>query len=206
MSAGSRAGRAEDEAGLRDAFHLTRPGADPGPAGRFLLASREHASRPTRQWRSSIAAAAEVLRVPHDDALEESFEAAEGCGAGGQLAPFAAARAFAFARRALISGAERRSPGSRGGEGEALAAWLADAVLARRLNWPFALPLLASTLFSGAARRRKPCRRRRGDAGHHRLRQARGAGVRLVGGARTAGAKAAKRRAKIARQGGQGPR
>src|SRR5271157_412442 len=29
-----RAGRAEDEARLRDAFHLTRPGADPGPAGR----------------------------------------------------------------------------------------------------------------------------------------------------------------------------
>ena len=46
-----RAGRTEDEAALRDAFHLSRPGGDPGPAGRFLLAWRELAARPTRQWR-----------------------------------------------------------------------------------------------------------------------------------------------------------
>ena len=41
------------------------------------------------------------------------------------------------------------------GEGRArlLAAWLADAVLAQRLNWPFALPLLAAALFPGAGRR-----------------------------------------------------
>ena len=36
----ARAGRAEDEAALRDAFHLARPGADPGPAGKHLLAWR----------------------------------------------------------------------------------------------------------------------------------------------------------------------
>ena len=35
-----RAGRNEDEAALRDALHLTRPGGDPGPAGRRLLAWR----------------------------------------------------------------------------------------------------------------------------------------------------------------------
>src|SRR5208282_1194282 len=40
-----RAGRSEDEARLRDAFHLTRPGADPGPAGRRLLAWRELSAR-----------------------------------------------------------------------------------------------------------------------------------------------------------------
>jgi hypothetical protein len=146
-------GRTEDEAALRDALHLSRPGADPGPVGRFLLASRELASRPTRQWRSSIAAAAEVLRVPHDDALEGALDAAEACAASARPAPFAAARVFALARRALTSGAGRRSPG-RGGEGELLAAWLADAVLARRLNWPFALPLLAAALFSAAERRK----------------------------------------------------
>src|SRR5271166_1606425 len=119
-----RAGRTEDEAALRDALHLSRPGADPGPAGRFLLASRELACRPTRQWRSSIAAAAEVLRVPHDDALEGAVESAEACAASARPAPFAAARTFALARRALSSGAGRRSPGSRGGEGELLAAGL----------------------------------------------------------------------------------
>jgi Protein of unknown function (DUF1403) len=37
--------------------------------------------------------------------------------------------------------------------GELLAAWLADAVLAERLNWPFALPLLATALFPGAGQR-----------------------------------------------------
>ena len=35
-----RAGRTEDEAALRDAFQLSRPGGDPGPAGKVLLASR----------------------------------------------------------------------------------------------------------------------------------------------------------------------
>ncbi len=148
-----RAGRTEDEAALRDAFHLSRPGGDPGPAGKVLLAWRELAARPTRQWRSSLTAAAGVLRVPHDEALEEALEAAEACAASARPAPFAAARAFALARRALTSGAGRRSPGGRGGEGELLAAWLADAVLAQRLNWPFALPLLAASLFSGAGRR-----------------------------------------------------
>ncbi|HKN30316.1 MAG TPA: DUF1403 family protein [Roseiarcus sp.] len=73
--------------------------------------------------------------------------------AGARPAPFAAARAFALARRALTSGAQRRSPEGRGGEGELLAAWLADAVLAQRLNWPFALPLLSASLFPGAGRR-----------------------------------------------------
>src|SRR5208337_4901658 len=48
-----RAGRTEDEARLRDAFHLTRPGADPGPAGRRLIAWREFCARSTGQWRSS---------------------------------------------------------------------------------------------------------------------------------------------------------
>jgi len=43
--------------------------------------------------------------------------------------------------------------GGRGGEGELLAAWLADCVLAQRLKWPFALPLLAAALFAGAGPR-----------------------------------------------------
>src|SRR5271166_2331822 len=45
----ARAGRTEDEAALRDAFHLTRPGADPGPAGRTLIAWRELTSRSAGQ-------------------------------------------------------------------------------------------------------------------------------------------------------------
>src|SRR5271165_2153772 len=109
-------------ADLRDAFHLRRPGGDPGPAGKFLLAWRELAGRPTWQWRSSFAAAAEVLRIPHDEALQEAVDAAEASAGDKRPAPFAAARVFALARRALTQGARRQSLGGRGGEGELLAA------------------------------------------------------------------------------------
>src|SRR5208282_3044951 len=129
-----------------------RPGADPGPAGRRLLAWRELSARSGGHWRKSFHAAAEVLGVPHDEALEEAIEAAEAGAGGHRPAPFAAARVFGLARRAPTLGAGGRSPGGRGGEGELLAAWLADAVLAQRLNWPFALPLLAAPLFAGGAR------------------------------------------------------
>src|SRR5271165_1873132 len=149
----ARAGRAEDEAALRDALHLTRPGADPGPAGRRLLVWRELVGRSAGQWRSSIAGAAAVLGVPNGEALQQAIDAAEAGAVGGRPAPFAAARIFGLARRALTQSAGRGSPRGRGGEGELLAAWLADAVLAQRLNWPFALPLLAAPLFAGGGRR-----------------------------------------------------
>src|SRR5271157_1074406 len=148
-----RAGRSEDEARLRDAFHLTRPGADPGPAGRRLLAWRELGARSIGHWRSSFHRAAEVLGVPHDEALQEAIGAAEACAGDERPAPFAAAQVLALARRALTQGARRQSLGGRGGEGELLAAWLADSVLAQRLKWPFALPLLAAALFAGAGPR-----------------------------------------------------
>ena len=138
---------------MRDAFHLSRPGADPGPAGRRLVAWRELSARSIGHWRQSFAAAGEVLRVPHDEALQEAIDAAEAGAGGDRPAPFAAAQVFALARRALKPGAGRQSLGGRGGEGELLAAWLADCVLAQRLKWPFALPLLAAPLFAGAVRR-----------------------------------------------------
>src|SRR5271166_651180 len=75
----ARGGRAEDEARLRDAFHLTRPGADPGPAGRRLIAWRELSARSVGHWRRSFEVAAEVLGVRQDEALQEAIDAAEGC-------------------------------------------------------------------------------------------------------------------------------
>ena len=144
--ASPRAGRSEDEAALRDALHLTRSGADPGPAGRRLRAWRALAAGSAGQWRSAIAVAAEALDLPGDDALQAAIDAAEACAAGARPAPFAAARTFELASRALTRG-------DRGGAGELLAAWLADSVLAQKLNWPFALPLLAAPLFASAGRR-----------------------------------------------------
>jgi Protein of unknown function (DUF1403) len=148
-----RAGRAEDEARLRDAFHLTRPGADLGPAGRRLIAWRALTAGSAGHWRSSFAAAAAALGVPHDEALQEALEGAEACAGGGRPAPFAAAQVFGLAGRALTSGVGRPALGGRGGEGDLLAVWLADCVLAQRLKWPFALPLLAAPLFAGGGRR-----------------------------------------------------
>jgi hypothetical protein len=148
----ARAGRAEDEAALRDAFHLTRRGADPGPAGRALIAWRELSARSVGHWRQSFHAAAEVLAVANDEALQAVIDAAEAGAGGNPSAPFAAAQVFCLARRALTGNAGRPPLGGRGGEGELLAAWLADSVLAQRLKWPFALPLLAAPLFAGGGR------------------------------------------------------
>jgi hypothetical protein len=117
-----------------------------------LLPWRELSARSVGHWRPSFDAAAAVLGVPHDGALQEAIDAAEGCADSARPAPFAAARVFGLARRALTLGAGRPPLGGRGGEGELLAAWLGDCVLAQRLKWPFALPLVAAPLFSGAAR------------------------------------------------------
>jgi Protein of unknown function (DUF1403) len=151
----TRAGRAQDEARLRDAIHLSRPGCDPGPAGRKLLAWRALTERSSGHWRSAVVIAAQILLVPQDEAFQEAVTAAEVCAGGAKLAPFAAARAFGLACRALTPVVGRQSLAGRGGEGELLAAWLADSVLAQKLNWPVALPLLTATLFSSAGRRER---------------------------------------------------
>ena len=143
----ARAGRSEDEAVLRDALHLSRPGADPGPAGRHWLAWRALTSVSAGQWRSAIAVAAGHLGAPNVEALQTAIEAAEACAASPRLASFAAARGYHLARRALAPAQ------GRAGEGEPLAAWLADAVLAQKLGWPFP-PLLAEPLFSRARQRK----------------------------------------------------
>jgi len=136
---------------LRDAFHLTRPGANPGPAGRRLLAWRALTSGSSGQWRSAIALAAEALEVPRDEALQAAIETAEACASGGRPAPFAAAEAAATTLRIL-----RSALPTLGSDAELLALWLADVVLAQRLKWPFALPLLAAHLFPGGGRRAGP--------------------------------------------------
>ena len=141
----ARSGRREGEAALRDAFHLTRPGADPGPAGRRLVAWRALTVASPGRWRSQIERAAQALDVPHDEALRAAIEAAAACADGNRLAPFAALRAYRLARAALTAGK------MGAGEGELLAAGLADMVLALKLKWPFAMPLFGAG-WRGAAR------------------------------------------------------
>ena len=147
----ARAGRAEDEAALRDALQLTRPGDDPGPAGRRLLAWRALAARSTGMWRQSFDAAAAILGVERDEGLQAAVEAAEACAAGHRLAPFAAARAYELARRALAPAAGRAG----GGEGRANCSPSGSPIPCSpsKLKWPFVLPLLAGELLSAAGRR-----------------------------------------------------
>jgi hypothetical protein len=123
------AGRREDETALRDAWYL-RGSGELGPAGRVLEAwwrLGERAASSPGDWMLTVAA---PLELAVDAGLLEVFAAAEGLSAGQQTAVAAAAEIAALT-------IEQR-PGA-----EALALWLADAVLAQRLKWPAPVPLLA---------------------------------------------------------------
>ena len=127
--------RREDEAALRDAVALAKPGQELGPAGRVYAAFRTLCGPgdPFRPERLSAVAA--DLQSPLD--LERAAELAAALrkvGAPGRPAPIAAAAA-AVAVIALRA------------ETEPLAIWAADAAMARNLGWPTPLPLLASELF-----------------------------------------------------------
>jgi hypothetical protein len=154
--AGNLLNRREDEAALRDAIALAKPGQDLGPAGRVYVAFRtlcgpSDAFRPER-----LGAIAADLQSPLDPQKAAELAAAlRKVGASGRAAPIAAAAA-AEAVIALRADAEP------------LAIWVADAALAASLNWPVPMPLLAGELFE----RRAPSEGRRprpGDAGWGKL-------------------------------------
>jgi hypothetical protein len=120
-----------DETTLRDAHHLTRPGDDPGPAGRTFAFWRRLSGR-----FAPLASPGEVLEAVHrlgvrpDAALAEALEAARILAESDQP-PLAAAAA-------AVPADLRARPATT-----PLALWLADAVLARRLRWRVAVPLMA---------------------------------------------------------------
>ena len=139
-------GRREDEAALRDAWMLRRPTDDPGPAGRVLGAWRSLSDRSDPLAPERVEAAAQNFGLAIGDALSAITAAAQDLAAGDRPAVLAAAEA---ARRAVAVRPDA----------ELLALWLADAVLAARLGWTVAIPLLAvqvlhPRLKAGAAGRR----------------------------------------------------
>lgn len=136
-TAAKRSGRAEDEAALRDAVTLTRPGDDVGPAGSFVLAWRKLATRPAESLLSdqAVAAAAESFGFSSDSVLGEIAAAARDLSANGESAVAASAKML-DTMAGLLPEAER-----------SFGSWLADAVLAKKLNWPVAVPLLGVHLF-----------------------------------------------------------
>ncbi|SDR64303.1 Protein of unknown function [Rhizobiales bacterium GAS113] len=142
------AGRREDEASLRDAWYLRRPDQDPGPAGRILGAWR-------RLARASgvfelVVEAAMAFGLPNEGALERVT--IQGLANSDRPALVAAAEAATL----VMAGRPER---------EILGLFIADAVLAQRLRWPVAVPLLAGQILHPALKSGPNGRRPRpGDA------------------------------------------
>lgn len=131
-----QAGRIEDEAALRDAVLLTKAGDDVGPAGRLLLAWRRLAVRPTE----------DLLTEKELGTVLEEFGYALDDEAVGDLA--------GDLRRLSAGGMVRMLTGAfiaaeRYGFGRPVGAWLADALVAQRLGWTHAVPLLGAEVFAG---------------------------------------------------------
>jgi hypothetical protein len=148
--------RREDEAALRDAIALAKAGQELGPAGRVYSAFRILAGPGDLLRPERLAAVAADLQSPLDPQKAAGLAAAlRKIGAPGRPAPIAAAAA-AEAVIALRADAEP------------LALLCADAALAKGLNWPVPLPLLAGDLVErrGAGEGRRP---RPGEAGWGKL-------------------------------------
>ena len=128
-----QSGRTEGEAALRDAFYLRRPGDDPGPAGKILIAWRklgEPAALKSENWAPLLA---NVFRLHIDGAFEDLMATAAKLSKGEGCAATAAAEIAALSVRLRP-------------DCELLALWLADAILAARLHWPAPVPLIAGHL------------------------------------------------------------
>lgn len=83
-------GRTEDEAALRDAVKLSRPGDDPGPAEQILLAWQPLGERQTQLVNDWWLSASIVLRLTVDEAISDIYRVAERL-ARGEANPIAAA-------------------------------------------------------------------------------------------------------------------
>ncbi|UVK49582.1 DUF1403 family protein (plasmid) [Mesorhizobium sp. AR07] len=134
------AGRAEDAAALRDAWHLRAAGADPGPAGAIFGAWRQLALQPPFASADRLEKIVDLLGLHWDaTALAALCTQIEELARSRRPAPFAAA-AIAAHVVALRSDAEL------------FAWWLADLVLAQSLRWPRPVPLLMAQAFGPAFR------------------------------------------------------
>ena len=131
-------GRREGAAQLRDAFALCRPGDDPGPGGRLLIAWRglgETRALRSAEWPARLPSLFDLPGEPAAGLLRDL---------GGRFVGRGLPLRFAAeAARAVLT----LGPAHRG-----LALWLADALLARALGWERPLPLLAAHLPRAALR------------------------------------------------------
>lgn len=128
--AARQSGRVEDEAALRDAVLFTRPGDDVGPGGRMLLAWRRLAAKPAEELltEASIAGVLDALDLARND--ETAAELAD------ELRQLAATEGAVGVLIGAFAAAERL------GLPRTFGCWIADAMLAQRLGWAHAVPLL----------------------------------------------------------------
>ena len=135
-----QAGRVEDESALRDAVLLTRPGDNVGPAGRLLLAWRRLAARPAENTLTErdLAAVLEDLGHAHDDELVGDLAA--------ELGQLSGSIGMVGMMRGAFLAAERH------GFGVTFGCWLVDLLLAQRLGWARAMPLLGAEAALGSSR------------------------------------------------------
>lgn len=127
------AGRAEDEATLRDAWQLCPAGAD--PAGAVLAAWRQLALQPLAASADRLEKIVDQLGLHWDGAaVADLCTQIEKLVGSQRPAPFAAA--------AIAGHVVAMRPDS-----ELLAWWLADLVVAQSLRWPLPLPLLMGQVF-----------------------------------------------------------
>lgn len=133
------AGRTEDEAALRDAWHLRQPGDDPGPAGSVLAAWRRLASRSPAVDEASLRAIADLLGIRWSEDLATLADRADLVARSPAPAPLAAA--------AIAADVHAARP-----DANLLGWWLADQVLAQRLRWPLPVPLLVAQARGAAFR------------------------------------------------------
>ncbi|WP_018097623.1 DUF1403 family protein [Sinorhizobium meliloti] len=132
-------GRSEDEAALRDAVLLTRPGDDPGPAGKVSLAFKSLAAKKRAINGKTMAELAELLAVRWDDRLADVTGWVDDVVQSGRTAPFAVAE--------LVTRVCAARP-----DAEALAWWLGDRLLAEKLGWERPVPLLMGERYGPAFR------------------------------------------------------
>lgn len=133
-------GRREDQNQLRDVQLLRRPGDDPGPAGRVLLAWRQLVDRSPDFSHDAIARAAALFGL--------AVSAGELAALGGL-----AVDASRSDRTAIVVVAEMTERVIKiRADAELLALWLADAVLAHKLKWPLPVPLLVTAILDHGAR------------------------------------------------------